>query len=449
MGMDVPDVAFAKWEDLESVRDSLGVKLDALLDDCKAEQRDLSEDEEGALELALQVRDDIKDELHRRELYNTREPISPDTPARTIDFPSVRVSANGDYSEPTNNGNGKRTYRSVFCGGKDVRLESGGFESFEQFCRCVASGRFDPRLESRTMVEGVGSLGGFTVPSVMASEIWSPVLEDSVVLSRAKLYVIDKGSGISIPILENYDHSAGPYGVVPSWVAEEAASTSQDMTFNSLELFTYKLMLYCTVSNMLLADGLGFQAQLGDAMKKGLAFTLDEVFLSGNGVGKPLGVLNDPAMITVSRSAAGSISYTDIISAFSRLHPSCVKGAVWVIHPTVIPELCGLVDAGNHNLWVPNVADKAPGRLLGLDVVLSEKLPELGSNGDILLCNFSNYAVALRREITLEKSNAPNWSRDLTDYRVGTRVGAHGLWSSPITPASGTTTLSWVVSLTA
>ncbi len=78
---------------------------------------------------------------------------------------------------------------------------------------------------------------------------------------------------------------------------------------------------------------------------------------------------------------------------------------------------------------------------------MSEKVAALGSKGDLMLANFSAYAIGLRAEIIFEKSNAPGWSRDVLSFRAILRVDGLPLWSEAVKPYNGGDTLSWCVAL--
>lgn len=57
-------------------------------------------------------------------------------------------------------------------------------------------------------------------------------------------------------------------------------------------------------------------------------------------------------------------------------------------------------------------------------------------------------SCSLRREVTVERSNAPGWTEDATDWRAIIRVDGQGKWNAPVTPKNGDT-LSWCVTLQA
>jgi HK97 family phage major capsid protein len=87
-------------------------------------------------------------------------------------------------------------------------------------------------------------------------------------------------------------------------------------------------------------------------------------------------------------------------------------------------------------------------QLLTRPVLFTEKLPAVGDKGDILLADFSQYAIGVRKEITIEKSGHVYFMSDETAWRAITRVDGQGRWNKAYTPANGATQ-SWCVCLAA
>ncbi len=81
-------------------------------------------------------------------------------------------------------------------------------------------------------------------------------------------------------------------------------------------------------------------------------------------------------------------------------------------------------------------------------MIVSEKCPKLGSCGDVMFVDPSQYALGLRQDLILETSNAPYWTSDLMSFRIILRADGNSLWDMAITPANGSAnTLSWAVVL--
>jgi len=106
----------------------------------------------------------------------------------------------------------------------------------------------------------------------------------------------------------------------------------------------------------------------GHLLKLGLVHGL--CLYQWNGEGQPLGIINDPALITVNKEASqepATITYQNVVNMFSRLAPSCFTNAVWLANPSVIPQLLTMTitigtggaqipvfrkRAGNSRFWV-------------------------------------------------------------------------------------------------
>jgi len=87
-------------------------------------------------------------------------------------------------------------------------------------------------------------------------------------------------------------------------------------------------------------------------------------------------------------------------------------------------------------------------RMLTRPLLFSEKLPNLSSQGDLILADFSQYQIGLRKELTLEKSAHVGWQTDSIGYRAILRADGQGRWKQAFVPKSGSS-LSWVVTLQA
>jgi HK97 family phage major capsid protein len=344
-----------------------------------------------------------------------------------------------------------RRYADLFPTADDT----GGFRSGEEFLRLVASGLSDERIlkmNAATQIESVPSLGGYVVPEVLSRQWLDSSLESEIVRPRARVFPMTsetlKIGGFDVSDLS----TSSPAGLRAEWAEENSTAAPQVGKFRIVGLKAHKLRLYTEASNELVADGLDFESQFGQKMVEGLSWNLDDAFLSsGTGAGQPLSILNDPSLVVVTKEGgqgAGTILYENIVRMFARLHPSAIQGATWVASSTTIPQLLSLyIGTGTSGTIMPAVKEGSGNfTLLGMPLLFTEKLPPLGTKGDILLVNFSNYAIGLRKEVVLEKSNAPGWSRDVTSYRIILRADGMGLWNKAQTPKNGDSR-SWAVAL--
>jgi HK97 family phage major capsid protein len=328
------------------------------------------------------------------------------------------------------------------------------FDKPTDFLAAVHSGRHDPRLiRAGIHQEGQDPIGGFAVPEELSAQWLDSSLESEIVRPRAQIWPMTTATR-KIPSFDGGDHSSALFGgLTASWLPETGEASEVAAQLQLLSLVVHKLACFTRVSNELAQDGLGFEAQLNAAMIKTIGWYLDYAFLRGTGAGMPCGVANDPALITVSKEgsqSADTINYTNLTKMFARLAPQCLQNSIWIANSTAIPQLLALsIVVGAGGSAVPVLSqENGQFSMLTRPCIFTEKLPKLGDKGDIMLVDLSQYAVGIRREILLDKSQHVGWLSDTSGYRAIMRVDGRGTWSAPIQPKEGDT-LSWCITLQA
>ncbi len=355
-----------------------------------------------------------------------------------------------------------RRYADLFPGGASVSAE--GFSGHGDFLRTVCSGLADPRLIQAAASghsEGVGQDGGVMVPTQYVAEMMDESLESEIVRPRANIRPMETNS-MFVGGFDTLNHSGAIGGFVGQWLAEGGDMDTQKGLMRSMTLRAGKLGILTSATNELMADAQFFERELFGLVTKAIGWYLDTAFISGDGVAKPRGVLNDPALIVVNKEVgqiADTIVWENLKKMYARLHPASLKNAVWVMNHMAKAQQLGLMQYattadGSENVnghWVPALRDDGSGgfTILGIPVVFTEKMKTLGDQGDVMLVDFSQYIVGLRREMTFDKSGHYGFNKDETYFRAILRADGQGRWNGPMTPANGTDTLSWCVTLQA
>lgn len=414
-----------------------------------AEGRDLTDAELAAIELDL------------AEANKLSAQFPPPRPGMKSDLegPDHWANVKGGYQQPTDRlprvAKGPK-YSQMFGDGP---LSNDSFPTFGHWLQAVDAGVFHPKLAAASgMRSDLNSDGGYLVPTQYASMMLDAALEDEIVRPRAMVHPMS-GDTLKISGLNNLTHSSHLFGgLIAYWTKQGSAPTDTYPKVRQIDLQAKKLFCLSAATNELVSDASDFENLLGAGMIGAVSWFLDLAFLTGTGAGEPLGVLHDNALITVDKVSgqdASTVWYRNLVNMFARLHPACYRKAVWVANPTVIPQLLQLdthADLGSgsalvgDSLYSPFRESNGKFSLFGREVLFSEKLPALGTTGDILLADFSQYSIGLRKEIAVERSGHAGFKEDETWYRCILRADGMGRWSSAVTPKNGDS-LSWCVAL--
>lgn len=302
----------------------------------------------------------------------------------------------------------------------------------------------------KDMAEAVGSTGGFLVPLEQQNVLQSVAGETSVVRPRATRIPMARRQ-IQLPVLDQTATTAGvPHwfgGLRFYWEEEAAAKTESDAAFRQVSLVAHKLIGYTRASDELVDDSaISLDAFLSGALgfAGGVSWMEDYAFFQGTGAGQPQGVINAGATISVARQVQAGVTYTDLVNMFESLLPS--SNAAWFITQSAISNLMTMQDPASNYMWPTMFAGGAaagrPPQLLGMPVVFTEKLPRIGTAGDVLLADWRYYLIGDRQATTIESTKFDRWQYDQTSWRVVHRVDGRPWLSTPLTYQDGTTQVS-------
>lgn len=300
--------------------------------------------------------------------------------------------------------------------------------------------------DSKQMVESVGASGGFLVPSEFLPQLQAVAAEDSIVRSRATKIRMQRRQ-INIPVLDQTGTTAGqPHwfgGMLAYWAEEASEKTLTTAEFRKVSLVAHKLIMYTRASDELLDDS---AISLADFLAGPMGFAgaiawhEDYSFLQGTGAGQPLGVINAGATITVGRAAAGAVGYADLVHMYENFLPS--GRGVWVMNQSVLSDMMTIQDPNGAYIWQPNAREGTPNTLFGMPVIFTEKVPRVGTAGDVGLYDFRYYLLGDRQATTVESTQYDYWRYDQTSWRAVHRVDGQPWLSSPLTLQDGTSQIS-------
>ncbi len=302
--------------------------------------------------------------------------------------------------------------------------------------------------------EGVSSDGGFLVQKDFSQEIFRNAHDTGQLLQRVRRIPISAGSnGLRIPRVDETSRVAGSrYGGVRSyWVDEGVAPTATKPTFDRMELELRKLATLAYVTDELLADAVALEAIYSEAFQEEIVFGTEEAIYNGNGVGKPHGLLQSAALVSQAKETsqtAATVNITNVTKMYGRMPARLRQDAVWLVNQEVESQLWTMTLA-NQPMFIPagGVTDAPLARLLGRPVVPIEYCEALGTLGDIMLVNLSQYIMIDKGAPQSASSMHVKFVEDEMAFRMTYRVDGDTAWKSAVTPNKGSATQSPYIAL--
>ncbi len=301
----------------------------------------------------------------------------------------------------------------------------------------------------------VPSDGGFLIPEEFRSDLLLVALEDSIIRQRATVIPMG-GQRVSIPSVDSTTDQTSVFGgIVCTWVDEGTQPTEVQGKFQQTTLDAKKLMAYLAAPNELVADAPAFGGYLDATLPQAIAFEEDYRFMLGTGAGEPLGFVNSPAVVTasaVSGQGASTIVVDNLAAMFARMLPASLSKAIWLASIDTFPQLALMAVSGTLGnstpVWMNNgVVGAPPISIYGRPVFFTEKLPTLGTTGDICFVDPSFYLIGDRQTMQATASPHALFNVDKTAYKIIERVDGRPWLQSAITPKNGGNTLSPFVQL--
>jgi HK97 family phage major capsid protein len=450
---------------------ALHQEMNTILDKAKAEDRGLTEEERtkyDELKGKRQAQLDLADEARANEKLEERF----NRPSRKSAGPGAGTSA--DEGEPK-----KEESRGIEIRVGQTREVVKPFASFGEQLMAVRDaaapgGSVDLRLygphEEFRAATGLGEAvpadGGFLVQKDFSPTILEKTYQTGSLLSRVDTLPIGPGkNGIKLNAVNETSRADGSRmgGVRAYWANEADLFTASKPTFRQMDLNLNKVIGLVYATDELLSDATALGGWVQKNLPIELRFKAENAIINGTGAGQPLGILTAGSLVSVAKEAgqlAATILYENIVKMLAR-HYSALPGyvedpasypLVWLINKDTIPQLYTMgitVGVGGAPVFVP--ANGAAGRpyneLFGIPILPVEYCATLGTLGDILLVDLSEYQMIEKGGIRSEYSIHVRFLYDEGVFRFIWRVDGQPKWNSALTPFKGTATVSPFVGL--
>ena len=247
---------------------------------------------------------------------------------------------------------------------------------------------------------GTDSEGGYLVPDEYERTLIE-ALEDQNIF-RQLAHVIHTSSGDrKIPVVASKGTA--------SWIDEEAQYPESDDAFGQVSIGAYKLATMIKISEELLNDSVfDMPAYIAKEFARRIGAAEEEAFFTGNGTGKPLGILaaTGGAETGVTAAAIDKITMDEVIDLFYSLRAPYRRNAVFIMNDATVKALRKLKDGQGQYLWQPSITAGTPDTILNRPVHTSGFMPTLATgNKTILFGDLGYYWVADREGRSFKRLN--------------------------------------------
>lgn len=218
---------------------------------------------------------------------------------------------------------------------------------------------------------------------------------------------------------------------------------SSRMKMEQVTFTAHSLMGVAYATEEILTDSpISFAAMIQEGFSDEFAAKLLDEKLRGTGAGEFEGVLNCPATISIAKETgqpAATIVLENLVKMASRCWGS---NQVWLANHDVIPQLATLSfvsGTGGTPFWWGSAREGFPAQLLGKPIYFTEFCETLGTAGDLILADWSEYTVATLEGVKSAESMHVRFLNHERAFKFWMRNDGRSLWRSPLTPKKGAT----------
>ena len=273
--------------------------------------------------------------------------------------------------------------------------------------------RSSPHVERAWNTYTSGANGGYAIDWGLAQLVWDKARAIDGPLQRCRVFRTGKHS-FRLPAIYESSRAAGSRlgGLQAYWVGQEddlswtragtaTAYGSTEPDLASIDFTMQRCLVFSTpFSNDLLDDSDLVEDMLSYTAHLDIAYVVVDAMINGKGMGEPYGVVNAPSSVLVTRNTSSNVKYQDIDAMWKSLWPFCQMNAIWTACSDTIANIDAAATAFNwpSTYYMPMNSYGNPYALIkGRPLIPVEQCAVLGTKGDLILGDWSQYGLAVRQ----------------------------------------------------
>ena len=242
------------------------------------------------------------------------------------------------------------------------------------FGKYLRSQELDPE-ETKALYESDDSLGGYYCPTEYVAELIKSVTEFSPMRSLVKIRSTDK-RGIEVP------KRTGQF--TAQWVAETATrSETTGYTTGLMSIDANECYAMVDMSQAMLEDSaFNMESEMATEFAEQFAVAEGTAIVSGNGVGKPLGITDASSGVGSTNSTnANTLTANGLYDLIYALKSDYLRNARFVMNRATFASILQLQDGAGQKVFHVglNLVSGAPSTIAGYGYTLAKDMPDISA----------------------------------------------------------------------
>ena len=283
------------------------------------------------------------------------------------------------------------------------------------FWGMIRNRNLTPRVMNDLQI-GTDTEGGYLVPDEFEHTLVQGLEEENVL--RSLCTVIQTSSGDrKIPIVTAHGTA--------SWVDEEDPIPTSDETFGQISIGAHKVATMIKVSDELLQDSVfNLESYIAAEFARRIGAAEEEAFITGNGTGKPTGLLHATNGAGTGVTTTGNTPTADeIFDLVHSIKSVYRRKAVFLLNDSTLKAIRKLKDGQGQYLWQPGLKEGQPDMLLNYRIATSPFMPEIAAGNKVILFgDFKSYWIADRQGRSFQRLNELYAATGQVGFRATQRV---------------------------
>jgi HK97 family phage major capsid protein len=306
---------------------------------------------------------------------------------------------------------------------EDPAMEQKAIDAFNAFARKGLE-KMSPELrtviESKALATDQADEGGIIVPRNVENRLITKFQEFSPLRTLASVATISVGNSLQIPVEKD---TASAWGA--GWVGERQARVETATgKFEAVEIPTHEMYAEPKATQTMLDDtAFNVEQWINNKIAEKFALIEGEAFLTGDGVGKPMGILTARGIAEIKSGHATEITMDALFDMFYALKEKYEPNAQWLLRRVTMATIRKFKTGDGHYVWQPGLTDGTPATLLGKPYKFCLDMPQVAANAYPLLFGDFKQAYQIVDRQGIKMLRDPYSSKPFILFYTTKRVG--------------------------